>query len=68
MIDSTLGLQLQASTPDIADSKKQLIIQRQRARDEKDWDTSDSIRDTLLSQGIVVRDTSKGPIWQYTAQ
>lgn len=68
MIDSTLGLQLQASTPDISDAQKQLIIQRQRARDEKDWDASDSIRDTLLSQGIVVRDTSKGPIWQHTAQ
>lgn len=65
MIDSTLGLRLQASTPDISDSQKQLIIQRQRARDEKDWDTSDSLRNTLLSQGIVVRDTSKGPIWQY---
>jgi cysteinyl-tRNA synthetase len=67
MIDSTLGLQLQASTPDISDTQKQLIIQRQRARDEKDWATSDSLRDTLLSQGIVVRDTSKGPIWQYVA-
>jgi cysteinyl-tRNA synthetase len=65
MIDSTLGLQLQASTPDISDNQKQLILQRQRARDEKDWDASDSIRETLLSQGIVVRDTSKGPIWQY---
>lgn len=65
MIDSTLGLQLQASTPDISDNQKQLILQRQRARDEKDWNASDSIRETLLSQGIVVRDTSKGPIWQY---
>ncbi|MNH50268.1 Cysteine--tRNA ligase [compost metagenome] len=67
MIDSTLGLQLQDSTPDISDSQKQLILQRQRARDEKDWQTSDSVRDMLLSQDIVIRDTSRGPIWQYTA-
>ena len=67
MIDTTLGLQLQASTPDITNAQKQLILKRQRARDEKDWGTSDTIRDTLLSQGIVLRDTSRGPIWQYAS-
>lgn len=67
MIDSTLGLQLQASTPDISDDQKQLILKRQRARDDKDWQASDTIRDALLNQGIVIRDTSRGPIWQYAA-
>ncbi len=65
MIDSTLGLQLQSSTPDISDDQKQLILTRQRARDDKDWRTSDTLRDTLLDQGIVIRDTSHGPVWQY---
>ena len=67
MIDTTLGLQLQASTPDITNAQKQLILKRQRARDEKDWGTSDTIRDKLLSQGIILRDTSRGPIWQYAS-
>ncbi|MNG18021.1 Cysteine--tRNA ligase [compost metagenome] len=65
MIDETLGLQLQASTPDISDSQKQLILERQRAREAKDWQASDTLRDALLEQGIAIRDTSHGPIWQY---
>jgi cysteinyl-tRNA synthetase len=64
-IDSLLGLQLIATTPDIDDSTKQLIIQRQRARDEKDWETSDRLRDEIAKTGIAVRDTSSGSIWEY---
>ncbi|MET0979976.1 MAG: cysteine--tRNA ligase [Candidatus Saccharimonadales bacterium] len=65
-IDDVLGLQLIPLTPDITDEAKQLIIRRQRARDEKDWSSSDAIRDTLLGMGIVIRDTSSGSIWEYT--
>jgi cysteinyl-tRNA synthetase len=64
-IDETLGLQLTASTPDITDEQKQLIIQRQRARDEKNWAESDKLRDQLAAQGVAVRDTSSGTIWEY---
>lgn len=65
-IDTTLGLHLMSSTPDIDDTAKQLIIERQRVRDEKDWARSDEIRDELAtSYGITVRDTSHGPIWSY---
>jgi cysteinyl-tRNA synthetase len=64
-IDAVLGLQLQASTPDIDDSTKQLILQRERARDEKDWAKSDELRDLLKKRGIIVRDTHGGSIWEY---
>jgi cysteinyl-tRNA synthetase len=64
-IDAVLGLQLIATTPDIDDEAKQLIIKRQRARDEKDWAASDKLRDTLLALGITIRDTSNGSIWEY---
>lgn len=64
-IDGILGLQLVSSTPDVDDEIKQLIIKRQRARDEKDWATSDQIRDAILKKGIVLRDTSSGSIWEY---
>jgi cysteinyl-tRNA synthetase len=67
-IDATLGLQLIDSTPDIDDETKQLIIKRQRAREEKDWAASDAIRDTLLKRGIVIRDTNSGSIWEYKAK
>ena len=64
-IDEILGLQLLDTTPDINDELKQLILKRQRARDEKDWATSDKLRDELLKSGIVIRDTSSGSIWEY---
>lgn len=67
MIDELLGLQLISSTPDIGDEAKKLIVTRQRARDDKDWALSDTIRDQLLEQGIVIHDTPQGSIWQYAS-
>lgn len=64
-LDELFGLQLLDTTPDITDEQKQLIIERQRARDEKDWAKSDTIRDQLTEQSITVRDTSNGIIWEY---
>lgn len=64
-IDELLGLQLLATTPDIDDDTKQLIVRRERARDEKDWQTSDELRDELRQKGVVVRDTSDGTVWEY---
>jgi cysteinyl-tRNA synthetase len=64
-IDELLGLRLLETTPDINDEQKQTIIERQRARDNKDWATSDNLRDELLEQGITVRDTAHGTIWEY---
>ena len=31
----------------------------------KDFAKSDEIRDKLAGQGITVKDTSDGPVWQY---
>lgn len=64
-IDSLLGLQLEATTPDISDETKQQIMERTRARENKDWAKSDKLRDALHQKGIAVRDTSSGTIWEY---
>lgn len=64
-IDELLGLQLLATTPDIDDETKQLIIERERARDEKNWQVSDELRDKLKAKGIVIRDTTDGSVWEY---
>ncbi len=66
-IDSTLGLQLIDNSSDISDDSKRLIIQRTNARNNKDWSQSDALRDELLVQGIVVRDTLNGSVWEYVA-
>lgn len=64
-IDEILGLKLIDSTPDIDDDTKQLLLQRQRARDEKDWNKSDKIRKELGEQGIGINDTPSGARWFY---
>lgn len=64
-IDETLGLQLIAHSPDISDDTKRLIIQRAQARNNQDWSQSDILRNELLTQGIVIRDTLSGSVWEY---
>lgn len=67
-IDALLGLELQANTPDIDDSTKQLIIKRDRAREAEDWVHSDQLREILKNRGIILRDTSSGSVWEYASE
>ena len=62
-IDGFLGLSLSNRT-DISDRQKELIIQRQEARQAKDWPTSDELRKNLLEQGIDLSDTPAGQVWR----
>ncbi len=64
-IDLVLGLKLVDSTPDISEDAKKLIIERRNARDHKDWDKADKLRDSLLEMGIVIRDTAHDNVWEY---
>ncbi len=66
-VDALLGVQLLHTTPDISDETKQLILERQRARETKDWSAADSLRRDIEKSGITVRDTATGPIWEYVA-
>lgn len=65
-IDQLYGLKLVETTPDITDDQKRLIIERVHVREEKNYARSDEIRDELAKDGIAVRDTASGPIWEYT--
>lgn len=62
-VDSFTGLQLIPTTPDIDDATKQLIIERQRAREAKDFDRADSLRDQLKAAGLSLLDTANGQFW-----
>ncbi|EDK72581.1 cysteinyl-tRNA synthetase [candidate division TM7 genomosp. GTL1] len=64
-IDDVLGIKLLDSTPDISDEAKQLILERQQAREAKDFKKSDELRDTLLKHNIGLRDTQSGTLWFY---
>lgn len=64
-LDALFGLNLVGSTPDIDDTAKQLIAERQIARDNKDWANSDRLRSELSNRSIIVNDTPSGTIWSY---
>ena len=65
-IDDLLGLQLLETSKDISDDLKRLIIERQRARESKDWKEADHLRGEIEKSGITVRDTAHGSIWEYS--
>ena len=58
-INSILGI-LSNETIKLDEEIKQLIRERDEAREKKDWNKSDKIRDELLKRGYVVEDTEKG--------
>lgn len=64
-IDTLLGLRLEESTPDIDDRLKQIMSNREQARRDGDYALSDTLRDALLADGIIVKDTPDGTIWSY---
>ncbi|MDR0397823.1 MAG: cysteine--tRNA ligase, partial [Candidatus Nomurabacteria bacterium] len=67
-IDELFGLNLLGTTPDISDDVKKLILQRERARDAKNWEESDRIRAEVEQHGIAIRDlpAGHGSVWEYS--
>jgi cysteinyl-tRNA synthetase len=61
-LDDYLGLGL-ADGQDISAPQKELLAQRQAARNAKDWDKADQLRTELKTAGLAVRDTASGQIW-----
>jgi len=62
-LDKILGLEL-SNREDIDPADKDLIADRQSARERDDWVTADNIRKLLLDKGIELNDTSTGSIWR----
>lgn len=60
-IRDLLGITLHRD--DISDEQKALIVEREQAREAKDWARSDELRDQLAEQGVAVRDTPSGTVW-----
>lgn len=64
-VDQLFGLKLIDDTPDVSEEIVDKIISRDKAREQKDYVTSDQIRHELLTQGIALRDTADGTVWEY---
>jgi cysteinyl-tRNA synthetase len=64
--DVVLGLKLnevikKTGAEDIPDHVSKLVIERQTARDTKNWAESDRLRDEIKKHGYEVKDTGNGP-------
>ncbi len=62
-IDKILGLRLLETTPDIDDSIKELISQREAAREKENWQEADRLRTELGVQNIALRDSDETSFW-----
>ncbi len=63
-IDAILGILVSTQSEKIDTEITSLIEQRESARKNKDWKTSDEIRDELLKRGIQLEDTPQGTVWK----
>ena len=61
-VDEALGTNLE-EVSDITENQKQVIAEREKARQSEDWPTSDKLREDLKEQRIGVRDTDHGAAW-----
>lgn len=60
-IDELIGINL--SVNDIDKNIKEILKERMNARQQKDWATSDKLRDELNEAGIGINDTNNQQIW-----
>ena len=59
--DKVLGLELDKEEElDIPEEVKELINKRKIARDNKNWEESDKLRDEISNNGYIVKDTKYG--------
>jgi len=61
-LDAEKGRHVATSGLDVAGIER-LIGERTAARKAKDFKRSDAIRDELLAQGVVLKDSAEGTTW-----
>ena len=64
-IDALFGLGLIDESKELTEAQEEILKNRKKAREEKDWKTSDELRTELEKQGITVKYTPDGQVWQY---
>lgn len=64
-VSDVLGITVEKASSDVAlQTTMELVLEmRKKARENKDWATSDLIRDRLAEAGIVVKDGKEGVTW-----
>jgi len=62
-VNSVLGI-MRLAAPALDETVKNLVRQREAARERREWDLADSLREKLKSMGVEVIDTREGPVWR----
>jgi cysteinyl-tRNA synthetase len=55
----------ESSICELTEEQKNLISEREQARTDKNWQKADEIRNRLLQDGIVLKDTPDGTHWEF---
>jgi cysteinyl-tRNA synthetase len=63
-IDKVFAVFMPQEDDKLSEEVEDLINKREQARKNKDWETSDKIRDKLAKKGIILEDTSEGTVWK----
>ncbi len=63
-IDEVFAVIFEGNKETLSKELMELIEEREKAREEKNWEKSDKIRDMLKKKGIVVEDTPQGTVWK----
>jgi cysteinyl-tRNA synthetase len=70
--DRVLGLDLgrapAAETGELPPGAAELLAQRERAREARDYATSDHLRERLADMGVVVTDSREGQKWKVASR
>ncbi len=62
-LDSLFGLSLERYSKDISDEQKALIAERLAAKQARDYERADKLRDKLSNEGIILKDTESYSLW-----
>lgn len=66
--DVILGFGIDSfAPPQLSDAHMAIIKERERARQSRDWAAADELRDQLLKEGILIKDTKDGTEWYLDA-
>jgi len=57
-----LGFAIRKKEVSLSEKEEELLKQRVKAREEKDWPKADEIRKSLKKKGLIVKDTSQGSV------
>ena len=54
----------ESAKDEVSPHVESLLLQRDKARESKDWARADEIRDELTGMGIIVEDGPSGATWR----